>query len=274
MNANEENIYAVLHQFRNWNREWDKVIKSNAKSVDDFVIELAKTWEVNKKLHMNNQDFQWDDNKVKEFWMGNTIHNSDDSLNAAIEKFKASKQKPLEYEILEYGWQENQINMPDLQVPYKVKRLSDNVIFSINEISMQGRITAFHLMKDSSLTVETKGVHGHLNCYRLSEITKAEPKKEPILFKTADGVDNRAGDNYWKVWENFSCTKYQSSEGGDYPPLYIKTSFSAKESAESYITLNRPHLSVQDIVTAFSHVFYDKNSFMQELIELAKSKNK
>ena len=248
---------------------------------------------------MNNQEFKWDDGSIADFLSDierGIINTIDGGYHGAIEKFKSSKQKPLEYEILEVEkkdkcyilrykngiciWRSDNIPfngttkldslvMEDCYIT-KVARVSDSCIFSIGDITNQGRITGFRV---NSIGIFVQ-FEGGTREFSFSLLQKAEPKKQPILFKTADGVDNRAGDNYWKVWENFLCTKYQSSEGGDYPPLYIKTSFSAKESAESYITLNRPHLSVQDIVTAFSHVFYDKNSFMQELIELAKSKNK
>lgn len=43
---NEENIYRMLHEFRNWNREWDLHMAKNPKNADEFVAMLAKKYEV------------------------------------------------------------------------------------------------------------------------------------------------------------------------------------------------------------------------------------
>jgi hypothetical protein len=44
-----ENIYRMLHEFRNWNRDWDKSMTKKPDSVDDFVAMLAKKYEVTPK---------------------------------------------------------------------------------------------------------------------------------------------------------------------------------------------------------------------------------
>jgi len=44
---NEFNIYAMLHDFRNWNRDWDVYMSQNQLDADDFVKHLAKKWIVN-----------------------------------------------------------------------------------------------------------------------------------------------------------------------------------------------------------------------------------
>tara|TARA_R110002020_G_scaffold197161_2_gene398208 strand:+ start:107 stop:313 length:207 start_codon:yes stop_codon:yes gene_type:complete len=45
-NVNEENIYKMLHEFRNWNRDWDTFMAKKPKSADQFVAMLAKKYEV------------------------------------------------------------------------------------------------------------------------------------------------------------------------------------------------------------------------------------
>ena len=48
-NVNEENVYRMLHEFRNWNKEWDLYMAKNPKNSDDFVAMLAKKYEVTPK---------------------------------------------------------------------------------------------------------------------------------------------------------------------------------------------------------------------------------
>jgi hypothetical protein len=48
-NVNEENIYKMLHEFRNWNRDWDTFMAKKPKSADQFVAMLAKKYEVTPK---------------------------------------------------------------------------------------------------------------------------------------------------------------------------------------------------------------------------------
>ena len=48
-NVNEENIYKMLHEFRNWNRDWDTFMTKKPKSADQFVAMLAKKYEVTPK---------------------------------------------------------------------------------------------------------------------------------------------------------------------------------------------------------------------------------
>ena len=46
LTENEENIYKMLHEFRNWNREWDIFMAKKPDSADVFVKSLAKQYEV------------------------------------------------------------------------------------------------------------------------------------------------------------------------------------------------------------------------------------
>ena len=45
-NKNELNILIMLHEFRNWNRDWDNYMSKNPKSVDEFVKLLSKKFKV------------------------------------------------------------------------------------------------------------------------------------------------------------------------------------------------------------------------------------
>ena len=46
LSKNEENIYKMLHEFRNWNREWDTFMAKKPESADEFVKHLAKRYVV------------------------------------------------------------------------------------------------------------------------------------------------------------------------------------------------------------------------------------
>jgi hypothetical protein len=40
--SNRVNLYAMLHEFRNWNRDWDLYMSRRPIDVDDFVERLSK----------------------------------------------------------------------------------------------------------------------------------------------------------------------------------------------------------------------------------------
>ena len=47
---NINNIYIMLHEFRNWNKDWDTWMTKNPDGVDEFVRILATKYTVNLKL--------------------------------------------------------------------------------------------------------------------------------------------------------------------------------------------------------------------------------
>lgn len=103
------------------------------------------------------------------------------------------------------------------------------------------------------------------------------------LFTTEDGVDIFEGDNFWYVTPplrvfNDLC---DSMSGGKYV-AHSRVGdkfFSTKEKAEEYVLMNKPLLSVNDIVKNFRTRLsgsYDNTRLVQiaftDLKELAKSK--
>ncbi len=46
---NKDNIYSMLHDFRNWNRDWDTFMKEKPQTADEFVEHLSKKYTVKKK---------------------------------------------------------------------------------------------------------------------------------------------------------------------------------------------------------------------------------
>ena len=152
---------------------------------------------------MNNQDFKWDDNLVEEFSTQlalEALFNKNHSERMTIEQFKASKQKPLEYEILSFVDPNKKTNIANGNViPYNgfsmlrnhpifsVKRLSDNCIFSIGDEvvwNIQNKPTkkAFKIV---SFQINNMLDHsrmflndGNIDIYY---VEKAEPKKQPTF---------------------------------------------------------------------------------------------
>ncbi len=46
---NLENVYRLLHDFRNWNREWDINFSKHPENVDDFAKSIAKKYSITLK---------------------------------------------------------------------------------------------------------------------------------------------------------------------------------------------------------------------------------
>jgi hypothetical protein len=71
------------------------------------------------------------------------------------------------------------------------------------------------------------------------------------LFITEDGVETFDGDEYWKVI-NFICYHVNSSVGDEGKSnearLDGKELFSTKELAKEYILMNKPCLSLNDVI--------------------------
>lgn len=41
-------LYQLLHEFRNWNKDWDTFMAKKPESADDFVLYLYKRYKVEK----------------------------------------------------------------------------------------------------------------------------------------------------------------------------------------------------------------------------------
>lgn len=46
--------YKVLHEFRNWNKEWDSMFAKKPDSVDKFIEELSKKYKIEEIKSINN----------------------------------------------------------------------------------------------------------------------------------------------------------------------------------------------------------------------------
>jgi hypothetical protein len=107
-------------------------------------------------------------------------------------------------------------------------------------------------------------------------LTRTEPVKKP-LFTTEDGVEIFKGDEYHSILINslYYQGKY-TSETPNYGkftnPNSCKT-FSTKETAEEYILMNKPCLSINDVLSMNQwNLTETKTSTTNKLKKLVKSK--
>ncbi len=104
--------------------------------------------------------------------------------------------------------------------------------------------------------------------------------KQPIpLFTTEDGIEIFEGDRVWFVNDAMHVDQYDFIKmGGEndlkYYPNWYKY-FSTKEKAEDWILMNRPCLSVNDLLVLNDRMGTDvfgKELLRNNLIELVKGK--
>lgn len=99
------------------------------------------------------------------------------------------------------------------------------------------------------------------------EITDEEISKQP-LFTTEDGVDIFEGDKIhycnkdYKLYDSKAGSKFHGGKNKHFKY------FSTKEAAEEYILMNKPCLSISDVM------FCTSNTYNQMLIKLLKQLNK
>lgn len=75
-------------------------------------------------------------------------------------------------------------------------------------------------------------------------------KVKQLLFTTEDGVDIFEGDKYFRIVSNFEIQQENAIKLGEH--IYKSQNiirFSTKEAAEEYILMNKPCLSINDVLT-------------------------
>lgn len=132
---------------------------------------------------------------------------------------------------------------------YSVKRLSDGVEFKIGDKveCPNGKVQPIQYFVNDGYSkwvgivnkFEAGGPHN------ISQLQKIEK-----LFTTEDGVDIYEGDNFVFVdKQTLETTLYQfAKKGGIYKSVHCKY-FSTKERAEDYILMNKPCLSMKDVLS-------------------------
>lgn len=165
-----------------------------------------------------------------------------------------------------------------------VKRLSDGEVFSIGDkINFRGLygnnseykydiIRGFDLKQDANL-----GILYHNGLVGLSKIEKY---KESV-FTTFDGVEIFKNQSYWGLYTKTWLLEYVDG-GIDYDleedglPDNTYLTFAKKENAEEYILMNKPLLSLNDLLSVWgnddSFDVYKESPMFQDFKNLAKTK--
>lgn len=130
---------------------------------------------------------------------------------------------------------------------HSVKRLSDGEIFTVGDNTKYGCIDGFYIKNDYLLVTTVLESIGRY----LKDIQRI---KKP-LFTTEDGVDIFEGDSYWKVSNNFNKSGVRLAKqtfrgnASNCTSKYFKT----LKSAEEYILMNKPCLSINDVTNTLAN---------------------
>lgn len=156
---------------------------------------------------------------------------------------------------------------------HSVKRLSDGEIFTIGDNTTYGNIKSFNLISYSKhITVHFNNTDSE-NC--ICEIKKIKKIKKP-LFTTEDGVDIYKNSESWWVAVNedtkistqdkkWEYDRYDWNKPGNPSSSKNYKWFSTEEKAKEYIIMNKPCLSINDVLKTSC---YNQD----QLKELVKSK--
>lgn len=154
---------------------------------------------------------------------------------------------------------------------HSVKRLSDGEVFTVGDVVTE------KLSNNHNVTI--KSIYIHLNKIVIA-VNKGSlnttvylsllEKPKQLLFTTEDGVDIYKGDKAWSIYIPEMIMFHQEVK------LYNSTDihthhkyFSTKEAAEEYILMNKPCLSIQDVLVNYCWCGADfKKSLKDFKIEL------
>lgn len=161
---------------------------------------------------------------------------------------------------------------------HSVKRLSDGEVFTIGDKISFGHnynevITKMSLA-DSNSNIK-KGIWIHYeggSCH----IDIAVKLKTP-LFTTEDCVDIFEGDDFFVIETQFDKYRLHKTIGGHFTKeRSTRLRFYSKEKAEEYVLLNKPMLSLQDLLNVWGiskeYEAYKTSPLFHSFLELAKSK--
>jgi hypothetical protein len=155
------------------------------------------------------------------------------------------------------------INMDHFNI-HSVKRLSDGEVFTVGDkVTFSTKYPNFNIEKiiydEKEKTIELRG--NSLFCSLLQ--SNVQKVKKPI-FTTEDGVDIFKGDIIFVVHESFRIEKFSALNSARY-----HKKFSTKEAAEEYVLMNKPCLSINDVLQCIPKL---SNRLLTTLEELTKSK--
>lgn len=130
-----------------------------------------------------------------------------------------------------------------------VKRLSDGEIFRIGDecyYQIGGNKTHF---KIEQFKIEFSVMRLYYNSMPYCKLEKAIKVEKPKpLFQTTDGKDVYHGDEFWYVNLLFQLNRLNTGSEWVRNLLPDEKTFFFKENAEEYIIMNKPLLSVNDVI--------------------------
>ncbi len=147
---------------------------------------------------------------------------------------------------------------------YSVKRLSDGEVFTIGDKLANGELSKIDLIKEN-LQFYFKEI---FIIYDIKYLTKA---KQP-LFTTEDGVQVYLGEDIYFVGTSYIITKHSNIDQRTFQSKFDLSDnplckwFSTKEAAEEYILMNKPCLSINQVLDTF----FDKHGYMKIYSSISK----
>lgn len=160
---------------------------------------------------------------------------------------------------------------------HSVERLSDGEVFTIGDkIKVYSYDFPYKVRRNdfvvTKIELDSNKISLHGKTFSKIQLEIANKVKKQPLFTTEDGVDVFEEDfkNHANIYSvNKSNFKIGKNTLGFtvFTDNYLK--FSTKEKAEEYILLNKPCLSLNEIVKTIKLIHWVEN---QELIHIAKSK--
>lgn len=216
-------------------------------------VESSSKGNLFKEIVINNPEFWQEvvekDYEILSFYAKNISGKGDDFVDKEYIWYETSKGngKWSRKGHITAPYNTQEINNHNGYGIHSIRRLSDGEIFTVGDkvdstISDLGRatdLTGFKII-DNKLKVGLR----NLGYYPL--LTIILPKKP--LFTTEDGVDIYEGDTYFEANLTYGVKSWTS----EYPVYFnkdvSKRIFSTKEKAEEYILMNKPCLSILDVL--------------------------
>ena len=157
---------------------------------------------------------------------------------------------------------------------FKVKRLSDGVEFRLGDKAKDSRygfvgtIDRFKINGSSVYVSSKESVWGQ----DLSNLIKYEEQK--VLFQTLDGVGLKYGDRFYVVDTKFFKI-FEAEAGITFKTeKWIKNSYFDKKLAEEWVVMNKPVLSLNDLLDNWGHPFFKTSEIFQNFKKVAENKIK
>lgn len=149
-------------------------------------------------MNTDTKDFQWDDEKVREFIIfgrRRSVISDQDMLGMNMKEFKASYTKGRDWEIVQMKGPSGDLHeyYPDTEKCFSsckkdgcsihsVKRLSDDSIWQIDDIDARwGKIESFVIVNDRYLNAVCNDGNPKPIYVQLMELKKAPPKKQDSI---------------------------------------------------------------------------------------------